>query len=161
MHLYKLRNPSGCSFRLEPDILLRCDYKSSEIVSLYITFYNWMPNWSRLIFSLEVVKKLQFLTSKIFIITWIFVRMAPIAVMVVKAPPVSQAIFFNATVGNGWGPTAYENILQVDEFLASWFWFPKENKNLPCISRDFSGCIWKHFDYFGRVFCASITEDHY
>jgi len=31
-------------------------------------------------------------------------------VMVVKAPPVSQAIFFSATVGRGWGPTAYEKI---------------------------------------------------
>ena len=39
-------------------------------------------------------------------LTWILVLMAPMEVMVVKAPPVSQAIFFRATVGRGWGPTA-------------------------------------------------------
>ena len=37
-------------------------------------------------------------------LTWIFVLMAPIAVMVVKDPPVLHAISFKATVGNGCGP---------------------------------------------------------
>ena len=43
--------------------------------------------------------------------TCTLVRMAPIAVMVVKAPPVAQAMSFKATVGKGWGPTAYVKIL--------------------------------------------------
>jgi hypothetical protein len=50
------------------------------------------------------------LKVKLRICTWILVLIAPMEVMVVKAPPVSQAIFFRATVGKGCGPTAYEKI---------------------------------------------------